>query len=140
MNKDRCNFLCWNEWLDYHQEKYSSTSSMHTECIICHVKDHFHNLKALSQNTEVNQIIDLLRKIKIKLIAFDFDNTLVNIHTHGHWRGSAEKLAKHVRPFFLQLIAELLKCSDIFFCIVSYSPQEELIREVLKISLSDYNV
>ena len=112
---------------------------MHTECVVCRVKDHFLYFKTTNQNTEVNQIIDLLRKLKIKLIAFDFDNTLVSIHTHGHWRDSAQKLAKSVRPFFRELIAELLKCSDIFFCIASYSPQEELIREVLKISLSEYN-
>jgi hypothetical protein len=88
------------------------------------------------ENDSVKQIIDLLHKSKIKLIAFDFDCTILSIHTFGQWTDSPEELAEYVRPYFKQLIIGLLKSSYNFnICLVSYSPQEELIRKVLEISL-----
>ena len=85
----------------------------------------------------VTQILESLRQNRIKLIAFDFDCTIVNIHTGGQWCDSAEKLAEFVRPCFRELLPALLKCPEFFVCVVTYSPQEELIREVLRITMKD---
>jgi len=93
-----------------------------------------------NQKNLVNQTIDALRRAQLKLIAFDFDCTIVNVHTGGQWIDTAEKLAEYVRPCFRELLAALLKCPDFFVCVVTYSPQEELIREVLRISLQEYNL
>ena len=88
------------------------------------------------ENDYVKQIIDLLHILKMKLIAFDFDCTILSIHTFGQWTDSPEELAEYVRPYFKQLIRGLLKSNYNFnICLVSYSPQEELIRKVLEISL-----
>ena len=85
----------------------------------------------------VTQILESLRQNRIKLIAFDFDCTIVNIHTGGQWCDSAEKLAEFVRPCFRELLPALLKCPEFFVCVVTYSPQEDLIREVLRITMKD---
>lgn len=83
------------------------------------------------------KIIESLRRNNVKIIAFDFDCTIVNIHTGGQWCDSAEKLSEFVRPCFKELIPALLKCPDFFVCVATYSPQEDLIREVLKITMKD---
>jgi hypothetical protein len=83
------------------------------------------------------KIIESLRRNNVKIIAFDFDCTIVNIHTGGQWCDTAEKLAEFVRPCFKELIPALLKCPDFFVCVATYSPQEDLIREVLKITMKD---
>ena len=83
------------------------------------------------------QIIESLRRNNLKVIAFDFDCTIVNIHTGGMWADSPEKLAEFVRPCFKELIPALLKCPDFFVCVTTYSPQEDLIREVLRIVMKD---
>jgi hypothetical protein len=81
------------------------------------------------------EIVKTIKNFNLKLIAFDFDQTIVSIHTGGIWPDSAEKLAEFVRPCFLHLIPELLKCDSLFICIVTFSSQENLIRDVLRISL-----
>ncbi len=83
------------------------------------------------------KIIESLRRNNLKVIAFDFDCTIVSIHTGGTWFDSAEKLAEFVRPCFRQLIPALLKCPDFFVCVATYSPQEDLIREVLRHTMKD---
>lgn len=83
-----------------------------------------------------NDIVKLLKRSRIKLVAFDFDQTIISIHTGGFWRDSAEKLAEFVRPCFKYLMPELLKCENIFVAVVTFSPQEELIREVLRLSMN----
>ncbi|CAF0942147.1 unnamed protein product [Brachionus calyciflorus] len=93
----------------------------------------------LDQTNLIKETITLFKQLDIKLIAFDFDCTLVNIHTGGQWLDSAEKLAQFVRPCFRDLLPLLLKTNDIHTCVVTYSPQEKLIKEVLKISMKDEN-
>jgi hypothetical protein len=85
----------------------------------------------------VAQTIELIKHLNIKLIAFDFDCTIVNIHTGGQWIDSPEKLAEFVRPCFRSLLPALLQTPDLYVCVVTYSPQEQLIKEVLKISMKD---
>lgn len=93
------------------------------------------NLNESQQKALVNEIIKAIKNLNLKLIAFDFDQTIVSIHTGGIWPDSAEKLAEFVRPCFLHLIPELLKCESLFISIVTFSSQENLIRDVLRISL-----
>lgn len=93
-----------------------------------------------SQQHLAYEIVDLLRRLNVRLVAFDFDYTLVTIHTGGQWLDSPEKLAEFVRPCFRELLPVLLKAAaypDLSVCVVTYSPQERLIREVLRISLKD---
>lgn len=89
-----------------------------------------HGQKALVAN-----IVKRINTLKLKVIAFDFDQTIVSVHTGGTWPDSAEKLAEFVRPCFRYLLPELLKCENLFVCVVTFSSQEELIREVLRLAL-----
>ena len=93
--------------------------------------------QSLNSKALVAQIIDLIKSLNIKLIAFDFDCTIVTIHTGGQWIDSPDKLAEFVRPCFRELLPALLQCPDFYVCVVTYSPQEQLIREVLRISMKD---
>lgn len=90
-----------------------------------------------STNNLVNEVVNLIKRTNIRLIAFDFDCTIVTIHTGGQWLDSSEKLAEFVRPCFRDLIPALLKCPELNTCVVTYSPQEKLIRDVLRISMKD---
>ena len=86
----------------------------------------------------VNHCVEILRRLHIKLIAFDFDCTIVSVHTGGQWLDTAEKLAEFVRPCFRDLLPALLHHAHEFHvCVVTYSPQEQLIREVLRLALRD---
>lgn len=95
------------------------------------------NQYSSTSDSLVYKIIELINSLNLKLIAFDFDCTIVTIHTGGQWMDSPEKLAEFVRPCFRELIPALLKCHNLFVCVVTYSPQEELIRDVLRISMKD---
>ena len=39
-----------------------------------------------------------LKAQDIRLLALDFDLTVIDRHTGGRWKGTAEELAEHVRP------------------------------------------
>ena len=52
------------------------------------------------------RIVNGMKCENIKLVAFDFDLTLVRIHTQGRWTGSAETLSKYLRPIFVELIVQ----------------------------------
>lgn len=64
------------------------------------------------------------------MVALDFDLTVIDIHTGGRWRRSADELARHTRPFFRCLIPECLR-NDIMVAIATFSTQSELIESVL---------
>jgi hydroxymethylpyrimidine pyrophosphatase-like HAD family hydrolase len=70
----------------------------------------------------------------IKLVAFDFDRTIISKHTGGIWRDSAEELAKFVRPSFKCYIATCLD-QGLDVAITTFSTQESLIRLVLSVAL-----
>ena len=82
-----------------------------------------------------NELANFIRQSNLKLIAFDFDQTIVSVHTSGFWRDSAERLAEYVRPAFQYLIPELLKNDNLCIAIVTYSPQLDLIKDVLRLSM-----
>jgi hypothetical protein len=68
-------------------------------------------------------------------VAFDFDATIIDIHTGGHWKGTSEQLAEHMRPDFQCFIT---KCLDrgIHVSVATFSTQKELISAVLTSSIN----
>jgi hypothetical protein len=69
--------------------------------------------------------------VKIKLIALDFDLTIVDIHTGGVWDRTALELVSHVRPEMQCLIQRSL-AKGIQTAVASFSVQEQLIRDVIR--------
>jgi hypothetical protein len=66
----------------------------------------------------------------IRLVAFDFDLTIVSVHTGGQWMGTADELARHVRPEFACYVA---RCLDrgLRVSVATFSTQKDLIKKVL---------
>jgi len=75
-----------------------------------------------------------LSEKNVKLLTIDFDLTLVSMHTGGRWWGSAETLARSVRPVFKTIIP-LCHMAGIEVSIVTMSQQTRLIANVLRSSL-----
>lgn len=73
----------------------------------------------------------LIRK-GIKLLALDFDLTIVGLHTGGAWRGPVHQLAQHVRPCFRALMEAALETDILHLCIVTYSLQQGLIQDLIR--------
>lgn len=69
------------------------------------------------------------------LLALDFDCTIVQLHTYGLWKGSAEALAGHVRPVFRAMLQVAMEMKDLHVAVVTFSGQVDLIRDILKIVL-----
>ena len=80
---------------------------------------------------DARKVIEFLVTKGIKVLALDFDKTIVDVHTAGFWRQGTVKLAEHVRPCFEALIRAALP-TDLHLCIVTYSIQPNLIRDVLR--------
>ena len=70
----------------------------------------------------------------IKVLALDFDKTIVSIHTAGFWTQPTSQLVEHVRPCFRALIQAGLE-TRLHLCIVTYSMQPALIRDVIRMAL-----
>ena len=68
---------------------------------------------------------------KVQLVAFDFDSTIVDVHTWGVWNGTAEELANHVRPDFQCYIARCLD-QGLLVSVATFSTQASLISSVLE--------
>lgn len=79
----------------------------------------------------VRQLVEM----NVKVLALDFDLTLVSMHTGGRWWGSAETLARSVRPVFRTIIP-YAQSLGIEVCIVTMSQQTKLISNVLHLSLA----
>jgi len=72
-----------------------------------------------------------------KLLALDFDLTCVAVDTRGHWQGSAEDLASCMRPVMRELI--VAACTlGMRVAVVSFSPQHQLIKEVLRLCIPEH--
>ena len=52
------------------------------------------------------QVVAALASGGTAMLALDFDQTIVTVHTGGYWRKSHQELATHVRPVFALLIPE----------------------------------
>lgn len=66
----------------------------------------------------------------VRLLALDFDLTLVNLHTNGVWADGSTELRPHLRPLFRSLIPAVQQ-QGIFVSVVTFSGQTDLIRECL---------
>ena len=75
----------------------------------------------------------------IKMVAVDFDLTLVSVHTNGSWIFTARPLASRIRPGFPEFLREILR-QGLCLSIVTFSPQVELVRDVLRTILSERDV
>ena len=64
-------------------------------------------------------------------MAFDFDQTLIGIHTGGCWKHSVEELKPHVRPMFRTMLPAALD-RGLYVGIVTFSPQVDMIRSILE--------
>lgn len=72
----------------------------------------------------------------VRLLALDFDQTLVSVHTRGIWDAGAADLCGHVRPLFRALLPEVLR-QGIVVAVVTFSPQTDLIRDCLARTVGD---
>ncbi|CAF2326250.1 unnamed protein product [Rotaria sp. Silwood2] len=90
------------------------------------------------QRTKARDIILGLQRKNIKLIAIDFDNTFLSIHTNGYYQGTADSLLGYIRSTFHYFIQEILDSSafnqTLHVCIVSFSSQEQLIKKLLQLA------
>ncbi|CAF3399043.1 unnamed protein product [Rotaria socialis] len=90
------------------------------------------------QRAKARDIVLGLQNKNIKLIAIDFDNTFLSIHTNGYYQGTADSLLSYIRSAFHYLIQELLESSaysqTLHVCFVSFSSQEQLIRKLLHLA------
>lgn len=80
-------------------------------------------------------IVHSLMRKGVKLLALDFDLTIVDFHTGGAWRGPTNQLAQHVRPCFKALVeASLQEPTDrpLHLSVVTYSLQYGTIEDLLK--------
>ena len=84
-------------------------------------------------------IVQKLVSLSIKLVAVDFDLTILNVHTHGNWQFTAKSLASRVRPAFKQFLTAVLECDQLHVAVVTQSPQVSLVREVLEETLPQSN-
>jgi hypothetical protein len=80
---------------------------------------------------------DIITTNNVRLLAIDFDATIIQVHTYGAWRGTAQELSTHVRPVFIKLLQYSLTLQDygLYVSIVTFSAQKKLIRQVLAIIL-----
>lgn len=86
-----------------------------------------------------SSMVQKLVSLSIKLVAVDFDLTIINVHTRGSWQFTAKALASRVRPTFKQFLTAALKYNDLHIAVVTQSPQVSLVREVLEEALPESN-
>ena len=80
---------------------------------------------------EVDKAIRKLQEIGINLLAIDFDQTIIDIHTGGRWKKTMDELKIHVRPQFRELLTASIE-HDIHVAVVTFSKQPTLIKEILE--------
>ncbi|CAF3099780.1 unnamed protein product [Rotaria socialis] len=94
----------------------------------------------IANRAKARDIVLGLQNKNIKLIAIDFDNTFLSKHTGGRHEGKADSLVRFIRPVFKYFIRELLESPDfsrtLHVCFVSFSPQEKLIKELLRLAFT----
>ncbi|CAB3997940.1 Hypothetical predicted protein [Paramuricea clavata] len=81
-------------------------------------------------------LVDRLIHDGIKMVAVDFDLTLVSVHTNGSWMFTARPLASRIRPGFPEFLSEVLR-KGLWLAVVTFSPQVDLVRDVLRTVLSE---
>jgi hypothetical protein len=81
--------------------------------------------------TLLERAIGKLKELGINLLALDFDQTILDVHTWGQWKGTAEELVPHVRPELRQLMQACCH-HHIHLCVVTFSGQIKLVRSVVE--------
>ncbi len=77
-----------------------------------------------------DELYSALQESELRLIAIDFDRTLVRVHTSGCYEGPIEALVQQARPEFIHLI-EVALAAGTSVAIVTFSPQAAMIRALL---------
>ena len=72
-----------------------------------------------------------LLKVNINFLAIDFDKTILEVHTGGNWKQSAQALLPHVRPMFRSFIPLAID-EGIHVAVVTFSNQTEMVRHILE--------
>ena len=90
-----------------------------------------------SQETTMNftmeKAIQRLIELQINFVALDFDLTVIDMHTGGRWKKSAEELTRHhIRPEFRRLIASCLNTTSIHVAIVTFTSQTDLVKHAME--------
>ena len=83
-----------------------------------------------SYSTAITSAITKLKEVGINFLALDFDQTILDIHTGGRWKGTVEELYPRIRPVFAQLI-QAAQEHDIQVAVVTFSAQTKFVRGVL---------
>jgi hypothetical protein len=83
------------------------------------------------RSSAIEKAIQKLKEVGVNLLAIDFDQTLIDIHTGGRFPGTLDELKDHVRPEFRQLLTACME-SNIQVAIVTFSQQPLLIKGVLE--------
>lgn len=84
-----------------------------------------------SKPPSVKKVIDHLKNnVGINFLALDFDQTILNIHTGGQWKGSLEELFPHIRKVYAELILSAL-ANDMEVAVVTFTHQTKFVRGVL---------
>lgn len=86
-----------------------------------------HNFPVIDERCEA--AAKQLQKQNINLLALDFDLTVIDQHTGGRWKGTAEELAEHVRPEVPCLLNSAFN-RKIDVAIVTFSEQIGLISNI----------
>lgn len=81
------------------------------------------------------KMTDAMKSQGVKLLAIDWDLTMVSCHTRSQWYGTPAELGKHVRPVFCKLTRAAM-ASGIKVVIVSFSCQHSLIQGAVKSAFS----
>ena len=81
-----------------------------------------------------SKIVGRMKRHGIRLLALDWDLTVLDCHTKNKWWGPAEELAKHIRPLFKHLMEQAL-ATEISVAIVTFSEQTSFIRDALNHSI-----
>ena len=89
-----------------------------------------------SLDATCSAIVAGLKASGLNLLAIDFDQTIVNIHTGGRWAGPLDELAGRIRPFFSKFIPLAVK-EGVHVAVVTFSPQVNVIAGVLKHAFSE---
>ncbi|OQR93912.1 ATP-binding Cassette (ABC) superfamily [Achlya hypogyna] len=80
-----------------------------------------------------DETVAMLVQIGCRLVCIDFDATFVKVHTNGEWPHTAAELVPHVRAYFRILCPLLTEKTQLTVAVVTFSPQLELIQEVLRL-------
>merc|ERR1719464_673955 len=92
---------------------------------------YYNNITIMMSAVTVKKAVDKLTELEINFLALDFDQTILDIHTGGAWKGSLEELFPHIRPVYTQLITAALATNEIEVAVVTFSCQTLLVRGVL---------